>query len=89
MIVKCHSIHAFRYNLFSSQVMSAHTLIIVPNSGAVTFINFDEKLRDLPTARPLFYSILLMPALLFGTFEYFKIRLSYWSIFKSGFIFTS
>ena len=69
--------------------MSAHTLIIVPNSGAVTFINFDEKLRDLPTAHPLFYFILLMAAFLFGTFDYFKTRLSYWSIFKSGLMFTS
>ena len=40
------------------------------------FINFDEKFPDFPTAPPLFYSALLMPArlfgraLLFGTLEY-------------------
>jgi hypothetical protein len=38
----------------------------VPNRGAGTFINFDEKFPDFPVARPLFYSILVMPARLFG-----------------------
>ena len=48
----------------------------VPNRGAGMFINFDEKSPDFPTAPPLFYSVLLMPArlfgraLLFGTLEY-------------------
>ena len=38
----------------------------VPNRDADTFINFDEKFPDFPIARPVFYSVLLMPARLFG-----------------------
>ena len=33
-----------------------------PNRGAGTFINFDEKFPDFSIARPLFYSVLIMPA---------------------------
>ena len=36
------------------------------NRGTGMFINFDQKFLDFPIARPLFYSVLLMPARLFG-----------------------
>ena len=38
----------------------------VPNRGAGTFINFDGKFPNFPIAQPLSYSVLLMPARLFG-----------------------
>ena len=41
----------------------------VPKSGAGTFINFDEKFQDFPVTlnqRLLFYSVLSLPARLFG-----------------------
>ena len=39
---------------------------IVPNRGAGIYNNFDENIPDFPPARPLFCSVLLMPARLFG-----------------------
>ena len=39
---------------------------IVPNRGAGIYNNFDVNIPDFPPARPLFYSVLLMPARLFG-----------------------
>ena len=61
--------------LVRASTLNSHSILI---RGLGTFINFEEKIPDLLTERPLFYSVLLMPArlfrpvLLFGTLEYFN-----------------